>query len=77
MAIDKVFERTSETNLTNLIGNLSVPAAFFEFKDFNIFSASSEITKNVYSLNSKNDSQHSHHKSCHFLTPTSSLLNSD
>ena len=28
MAIDKAFERTSEANLTNLIGNLSVPAAF-------------------------------------------------
>ena len=45
MAIDKGFERTSEANLTNLIGNLSVPAAFFEFKDFNIFSTSSEVTK--------------------------------
>ena len=29
MAIDKGFERTSEANLTNLFGNLSVPAAFF------------------------------------------------
>ena len=29
MAIDKGFERTSEDNLTNLIGDLSVPAAFF------------------------------------------------
>ena len=45
MTIDKVFERTSESNLTNLIGNLSVPAAFFEFKDFNIFSTSSEVTR--------------------------------
>ena len=38
-AIDKGFERTSETNY------LFVPAAFFEFKDFNIFSTSSEVTK--------------------------------
>ena len=45
MAIDKGFERTSEVNLTNLIDNLSVPADFFEFKDFNIFSTSSEVTK--------------------------------
>ena len=45
MAIDKGFERTSKANLTNLIGNLSVPATFFEFKDFNIFSTSSEVTK--------------------------------
>ena len=45
MAIDKGFERTSEVNLTTLIGNLSVPAAPFEFKDFNIFSTSSEVTK--------------------------------
>ena len=37
MAIDKGFERTSDANLTNLIGNLSVPVAFFEFKDLNIF----------------------------------------
>ena len=29
MAIGKGFERTSEANLTNLIGNLSGPAAFF------------------------------------------------
>ena len=34
MAIEKGFERTSEANLTN-----------FEFKDFNIFSTSSEVTK--------------------------------
>ena len=45
MAIDKGFERTSGANLTNSIGNLSLPAAFFEFKDFNIFSTSSEVTK--------------------------------
>ena len=45
MAIDKGFERTSEANLTNLIGNLSVPTAFFEFKYFNIFSTSSEVTR--------------------------------
>ena len=45
MAIDKGFERTSKANLTNLNGNLSVPATFFEFKDFNIFSTSSEVTK--------------------------------
>ena len=45
MAIDKGFERTSKANLTNLNGNLSVPASFFEFKDFNIFSTSSEVTK--------------------------------
>ena len=38
-AIDKGSERTSEANY------LSVPAAFFEFKDFNIFSTSSEVTK--------------------------------
>ena len=31
---------------------------------------------NVYSLDSNNDSQHSHCESWHFLTPTSSLLNS-
>ena len=29
MAMDKDFGRTSEANLTNLIGNLSLPAAFF------------------------------------------------
>ena len=45
MAIDKDFERTSEANLTNLIDNLSVPAAFFEFKNFNIFSTSSRVTR--------------------------------
>ena len=45
MAIDKGFERTSKANLTNLNGNLSVPATFFEFKDFNIFSTLSEVTK--------------------------------
>ena len=45
MAIDKGFERTSEANLTYLIGNLSVPAAFFEFKAFNNFSTSSEVTR--------------------------------
>ena len=45
MAIDKGFERTSEANLTNLIGNLSVPAAFYEFKGFKISSASSEVTR--------------------------------
>ena len=45
MVIDKGFERTLEANLTNLIGNLSVPAAFFEFNYFNIFSNSSEVTK--------------------------------
>ena len=47
MAIDKGFERTSEANLTNLIDNLSVPADFFEFKDFNIFYTSSEVTKKL------------------------------
>ena len=45
MVIDKGFERTLEANLTNLIGNLSVPASFFEFNYFNIFSNSSEVTK--------------------------------
>ena len=45
MSIDKGFERTSEANLTNLIGNLSVPAAFLGFKDFKIFSTSSQVTK--------------------------------
>ena len=45
MAIDKAFERTAEADLTNLIGNLSGPAAFCEFKDFNSFSTSSEVTK--------------------------------
>ena len=45
MAIDKGFERTSEANLSNLIGNLFAPADFFEIKYFNIFSASSEVTK--------------------------------
>ena len=45
MDIDKGFERTSEVNLTNLIGNLSVPAAFFECNDSNFFSTSSEVTK--------------------------------
>ena len=30
----------------------------------------------VYSLDSKNESQHCHRESLHFLTPTSSLLNS-
>ena len=45
MAIDKGFKGTSEANLTNLIGNLFVPAAFCEFKDFNIFSTSPEVTK--------------------------------
>ena len=45
MAEDKGFERTSETNLTNGIGILSVPAASSEFKEFNTFSTSSEITK--------------------------------
>ena len=47
MAIDKGFKRISEANLTNLIGNLSVPAAFFEFKDFNIFSTPSEVTQTL------------------------------
>ena len=47
MAIDKGFKRISEANLTNLIGNLSVPAAFFEFKDFTIFSTSSEVTQTL------------------------------
>ena len=41
----KGFERTSEANLTNLIDNLSVPAAFFEFKGFNISFTSSEVTR--------------------------------
>ena len=45
MAIDKCLERTSEASLTNLIDNLSVPAAFFEFKDFSSFSTSSEVTR--------------------------------
>ena len=45
MAIDKGFERTLEANLTNLIGNLSVPASFSEFNYFNIFSNSSEVIK--------------------------------
>ena len=45
MARHKGFERTSEANLTNLIGNLSVPVPFFEFKGFNNFSTSSEVTK--------------------------------
>ena len=45
MAIDKGFERTLEANLTNLIGNLSAPASFFEFNYFNIFSNSSEVIK--------------------------------
>ena len=45
VVIDKGFERISEANLTNLIGNLSIWAAFFEFKDFNLFSTSSEVTK--------------------------------
>ena len=45
MAIDKGFERTSVANLTNLIDSLSVPAASSEFKEFNTFSTSSEITK--------------------------------
>ena len=45
VVIDKGFERISEANLTNLIGNLSIRAAFFEFKDFNLFSTSSEVTK--------------------------------
>ena len=31
---------------------------------------------NVYSFDSNNDSQHPHCKSWHFVTPTSSLLNS-
>ena len=44
MTKDKGFERTWGANLTNLIGNLSVQAAF-KFKDFNIFSTSSEVTK--------------------------------
>ena len=43
--IAKGFERTLEANLTNLIGNLSVPASFFEFNYFNIFSNSSEVIK--------------------------------
>ena len=41
----KGFERTLEANLTNLIGNLSVPASFSEFNYFNIFSNSSEVIK--------------------------------
>ena len=45
VVIDKGFERISEANLTNLIGNLSIRAACFEFKDFNLFSTSSEVTK--------------------------------
>ena len=45
MSIGKGFERNSEANLINLIGNLSVPAAFLGFKDFKIFSTSSEVTK--------------------------------
>ena len=45
MAIDKGFERTSEANLTNLIGDQPVPAASFKFKDFDIFSTSSKVTK--------------------------------
>ena len=38
MAIDEGFERTSGANLTNLIGNLSVPDDFFEINDFKTFS---------------------------------------
>ena len=45
MAIDKGFDRPSEANLTNLVGNLSVPAAVSEFKNLNIFSTSSEVTR--------------------------------
>ena len=37
MAIDKGFERTSEANLTNLIGNLSVPATFLSSKILTFF----------------------------------------
>ena len=48
MAIDKGFERTSEANLTDLIGNLFAPAAFFKFKDFNIFPFTlSKVTKKL------------------------------
>ena len=43
MAVDKGFERTSEANLTNVTGNLCVPTAFFEFKDFNSFSTSPKL----------------------------------
>ena len=37
MVIDKGFERTLEANLTNLIGNLSVPAAFLSLKILTFF----------------------------------------
>ena len=45
MAIHKGFERTSEANLTNLIGNLSVPAALLSLKILTFFLPSSEVTK--------------------------------
>ena len=37
MTTDKGFERNPEANLTNLIGNLSMPAPFFRFKNFKNF----------------------------------------
>ena len=45
MAIHKGFERTSEANLTNLIGNLSVPAALLSLKILTFFLPSSAVTK--------------------------------
>ena len=37
MATDKGFERTSEATLTNLVGNLSVPAALLSLKIVTFF----------------------------------------
>ena len=45
MTTDKGFERNPEANLTNLIGNLSMPAPLFRFKNFNIFSTFLQVTR--------------------------------
>ena len=49
MAIDKGFERTSEANLTNLIDNLSVPAAFLSLKILKFFLPHLKLLK-IWSL---------------------------
>ena len=64
----KGFEKTSEANWTNLIGNLSVPATFFEFKDFKIFSTSSEVTK-ILGKKSLSEKPHSNAIPFHFYLP--------
>ena len=46
-------------------------------QDFGVFNVNVLFTfLNLYSLDINNNSQHLHHKSSHFLAPTSSFLNS-